>query len=346
MRNHNKNKWTIPEQGVFLKKIGELLSRGYPLAMAIDSVAYQMNEKRHGDIQACLAQLKEGHPFYEILEKLQFHETLIGFVYFAEQHGFLASAFQEGGEYILKRHNDMMKLKKLFVYPAFLVGFTILIFFYMQQVLLPKYFSIFHTLNLSPSFFMKLISFFGQVLPFMFYGCFFFGLCLFGYYYWKFQSYCPQKQREILASIPIVGPFIRLLSTHYFSVQLSYLLKGGLSIMEACIIFENHPEERLEHHLGKDLSEKLKAGEKLEEIVKEYSFFEKEFPHIMKHGQENGKLAEELKFFSQHCFQEMEMRMEKFMKRLQPVLYGFIGLIIVIMYLAILMPMFQLLEGV
>lgn len=341
-----RHKWSIPEQGAFLKKIGELLSRGYPLAMAIDSVAYQMSSKRHGDIYRCLAELKEGHPFHKILENLQFNETLIGFVYFAEQHGFLSSAFQEGSELMIKRHNDLMRLKRLFFYPAFLVGLTIIIFVYMEQVLLPKYFSIFQTLNLSPTLSMKFISSVGHLLPFIFYGCFIFCISIIGYYYWKFKKYYPPKRLSILSSIPIVGPFIRLLSTHYFSLQLSYLLKGGLSILEACKIFESHGEDRLEHHLGKEIAMKLIAGETLENILKEYSFFEKELSFIVKHGQENGKLSEELKFFSQHCLDELEKRMDRLMKRIQPILYGFIGFIIVIMYLAILLPMFQLLEGV
>jgi competence protein ComGB len=42
----------------------------------------------------------------------------------------------------------------------------------------------------------------------------------------------------------------------------------------------------------------------------------------------------------------MEERIEKSLRMIQPMLYLFIGLLVVSMYLAILLPMFQLLEGI
>jgi competence protein ComGB len=88
------------------------------------------------------------------------------------------------------------------------------------------------------------------------------------------------------------------------------------------------------------------TGEKLETILASLSFFEKEFPMIVKHGQENGKLEQELLFFSKHCVTNMEEMIEKRLKAIQPVLYLFIGFMVVSMYLAILLPMFHLLDGI
>jgi competence protein ComGB len=98
--------------------------------------------------------------------------------------------------------------------------------------------------------------------------------------------------------------------------------------------------------LGLEIKQKLLTGENLESILACFPFFEKEFPMIIKHGQENGKLEQELLFFSEHCLLNMEERIEKSLKLIQPVLYLFIGFLVVSMYLAILLPMFQLLDGI
>ena len=37
-----KRKWTLDEQANFLKKLGELLIRGYPLSEALESVLYHL----------------------------------------------------------------------------------------------------------------------------------------------------------------------------------------------------------------------------------------------------------------------------------------------------------------
>ena len=104
-------------------------------------------------------------------------------------------------------------------------------------------------------------------------------------------------------------------------------------------------EQPFYSELAKQIKLKLVTGETLESILSTFSFFEKEFPLIVKHGQENGKLEQELLFFSQHLYHRFEELMEKCLKTIQPLLYLFIGFLVVSMYLAILLPMFHLMDG-
>ena len=151
-----RRKWTIHEQAVFLKKTGELLERGYPLSDAIHSMTYQMKKSRQREILVFLADLKEGYPFYKILDKLGFNKTLIGYVYYAEEHGSLSQAFQDASMMMLKRSEDLEKLKKIAVYPLFLMVMTLFLFLFVEKFLLPDIL-LYSTMDLSPNFFMRLI---------------------------------------------------------------------------------------------------------------------------------------------------------------------------------------------
>ena len=155
----------------------------------------------------------------------------------------------------------------------------------------------------------------------------------------------PIQQKNQFMKIPMLSTLLRLFYTHYFSAQLSYLLFGGISINEALSLFEKNKEQSFYQQVGCEIKRLLKSGEKLENIMKQFSFFEHELANIIKHGQDNGKLEEELMFFATHCLQILEERIDKLMKRVQPLLYSFIGLLIVSMYMAVLLPMFHLLEG-
>src|SRR3954469_6423422 len=128
-----RRKWSLDEQASFLKMTGELLSRGYPLAEALESMMYHLPVHRRVEMKECLCDLKEGYPLYLTLQKLAFDEHLIGYVFFAEQHGGLATAFLEGSKMMQKRAKDFAKLKKLFSYPLFLVCTTILLFIFVQK---------------------------------------------------------------------------------------------------------------------------------------------------------------------------------------------------------------------
>lgn len=338
-------KWPLREQAEFLKRTGELLSRGYPLADAIHSLTYQMKESRKEEIYLSIEDLKEGYPFHKILYDLGFNQTLVGFVYFAEQHGSLAVAFHDGSEMMLKREADIERLKKIVVYPLLLIVMTFFLFVFVEKILLPQYTSLFQSMNLSPNVFMKIVFVTGKAFP-LFALLLLFSLYMgLTYYFLKFKKYSPLKQRTLMTSIPVIGPYYRLLTTHYFSIQLSYLLGGGLSILEALKLFEQHEKHSFDRYLGREIQELLLTGDSVSEILQRYKFFEQELTFIVKHGQENGKLEQELQFFSQYCMEKLENKMEKMFKTIQPILYSIIGIIIVSMYLAILLPMFQLLDG-
>ncbi|MCM3566622.1 competence type IV pilus assembly protein ComGB [Neobacillus mesonae] len=340
------DKWTMNEQASFLRRVGELLARGYPIAEAIESISYHLSDYRKGELHECLIELQRGVPFHDVLETLGFHQDLIGYVYFAEQHGSFADALLEGSSLVLLKDKDLKKLLKLLQYPVLLITITGFLFVFIQRTLLPRFITLFNSLGLEANFFTKVIYAFEEYFPI--------GVELLSailsitaiYYFFSFRKLSVLKQRALLARIPIIGRILKLLFTHYFSIQLSFLLSGGVSVSEALILFEKNKRQPLYSELGKEIKRKLLTGERLETILAAIYIFEKEFPMIIKHGQENGKLEQELLFFSKHCITVMEELIENSLKIIQPILYLFIGFLVVSMYLAILLPMFHLLDGI
>lgn len=341
-----RNKWSQEDQTLFLKMTGELLLRGYPLSGALESVMYHLPKNHKEEIKDSLIDLKEGYPFYLILRKLQFEEYLIGYVFFAEKHGGLATAFIESSRIIQKRAKDLSKVKKMFSYPLFLFVITILLFIFVEKYLLPRFSSLFTSMDIEANFFTNVIYFFGRITPYLFYLFFILVLLFLSFLTMKYRKLPPIIQKTLLVKIPIIGNFLRMFYTHYFSAQLSYLLSGGLSVHEALSIFEENEGQPFYKQIGNEMKRLLKTGEKLENIMGTFPFFERELAIIVKHGQDNGKLSQELMFFSTQCLYALEDKTEKLMKKTQPIFYLLIGLMVISMYLAVLLPMFHLLEGI
>ena len=305
-----------------------------------------MPVNRKEELYDCIIELKQGHSFHDVLNKLGFHKDLIGYVFFAEQHGSFAEALLEGSQLAFVKDKDVKKLIHLLQYPMFLIFITGFLFVFVQKTLLPKFTSLFNSMSLEANFFTLVINSVDKYIPMMMLLLLMFLLSAAIYYFLVFRKLSVLKQRAHLVRIPIAGRILKLLFTHYFSVQLSFLLSGGISVSEALFLFEKNHRQPFYCLLGKEIKEKLITGEKLESILAEFPFFEKEFPMIIKHGQENGKLEQELLFFSQHCITSMEERIGKSLKTIQPILYLIIGFLVVSMYLAILLPMFHLLDGI
>lgn len=344
MKKHRS--WSIYEQASFLKRIAELLTRGYPLAEAIESLSYQLPSFRKEELLACIVELKKGFPLHYVLSNLGFNKDLTGYVYFSEQHGNFAEALLAGSELTIKREKDRQKLMKLLNYPMMLLFITGGMFLFIEKSLLPKFTSLFKTMNLEANFFTKVIYAFAHYAP-IFFAFLLLSIATSSFYYLFFfrkKSFLAQK--SLLVRIPFAGRLLRLVHTQYFSIQLSFLLSGGLSITEALQVFERNKSQPLYCELGRLIKAKLLTGEKFEQLLQDFSIFENDFAKIAKHGQENGKLEQELFFYSQHCTHTLEEILDKGFKVMQPVLYLFIGFLVISMYLSIFLPMFHLMDGI
>ncbi|MBB6444907.1 competence type IV pilus assembly protein ComGB [Bacillus benzoevorans] len=340
-----QRKWTLDEQVKFLSMTGELLTRGYSLAEALNSILYHLPNRHETILIEGIQALKRGESFYQVLQKLGFHHDLIGYVFFAEQHGDLSTAFLAGSRMMEKRVRDTAKLQKLLLYPLFLILTTLFLFIFMEKLLLPRFSSLFVSMNVEKNFFTRVVTAFADSLPFFFSLFFLLLILLVSYYYFRFRKIHPLEQKRRLMKIPFAASFFRLYYTHYFSIQLSYLLCGGLSVNESLSLFEKNVQQPFYSSLATEMKQGLIMGGKLDEIVKQYSFFEKELSMIIHHGQKNGRLDQELVFFSQSCLQRLEDKIDKTMKTIQPALFAMIGLMIVSMYLAVLLPMFHMLDS-
>lgn len=340
------SKWDLSEQANFLKDTGDLLKRGYPISEAIESVTFRTSEKRKKQLRAALGMLKDGLSFNDVLEKLNFHPDLVGYVFFAEEHGNLAEAIHEGSKLLLKRDQDLKRLLKLLYYPILLFCMTFLLLIFVQRTLLPRFTSLFITMNLKENIFTTLLFVLSDMMPFIATSVLFIVVSMTVYYHLHFKQLPTLTQKNLIASVPYIGNFFKLLYTHYFSVQLSYLLSGGLSVYEALKLFERNETQKLYVEIGSEIKKKLVRGERLEDILGDFRVFDRDLSRIIRHGQQNGKLEQELYFFSLHCVSVLETKIDKNLRILQPLLYSFIGILILCIYLAILLPMFHLMDGI
>jgi competence protein ComGB len=339
-------KWSLLEQGNFLMKTGELLNRGYSYSEAVESLLYQMPTNRQRELRICLEDLKAGYPLHSVLAKLKFQKDLIGYIYFADKHGGMLEAISEGSKMILNKNINLQKIKKTCFYPMLMFVMTNILFVFVRNTLLPQYFSLYDSMGLEVNLFTKVIAAFGTLLPIISFFFLISVLLLLLYYFSYFNKLPIIRQRTFLLRIPLLGSTLRLIQTQYFTFQLGYLLSGGLSVHESLQLFESAPRNVFYREISMIITSRLKRGEDFPQILSHLNLFEKELPFVFKHGQSNGKLDKELLFFSQSSLKKLEEKMQYSLKFIQPVLYGMIALLVVAMYLSIMLPMFQIMNGI
>ncbi|RAK22373.1 competence-related pilin export protein ComGB [Anoxybacillus vitaminiphilus] len=339
-----KKNWPLEKQGTFLLRLGKLLNKGYSLAQAIEFLGIQQSSAQRQDLQQCLLQLRSGIPLHEALQKLDFPAETIGYLFFAEQHGNLAQGLCEAGNMLLLKARYINRLKRLSSYPLFLIFFMIMMLMLVQQVLFPQFAHLSSSFYAEDSFLSSSFIHAFLLLPDVFLSFLLFVVFLIILYFIGFKRLHPAVQMNLYLAIPFVRRLVVLYHSQFFAFQFSHLLNGGLSVYEALQVFEkqtNLPMLQLE---ADRMKKQLAKGEKLDWIIQSRKYYEKELALVIRHGQSNGELAKELLHYSQFVLQRIEETLERWLRVIQPLFFSIIGLLVVLMYLAILLPMFQVIN--
>lgn len=341
-RNHKK--WTIQEQAFFLKRTGEMIEKGYTLLEALSFIYLQLSTKQQKQIDEGIKQLTSGDPFYKVLETIGFQRDVISIHYFAEQHGNLSFALKQSGDLLYRRVSQAEKFKRVAKYPIFLIFVVAIMLYIIQAVVVPQFSGIYQSMNMDTSFGISfLFAFFSSLKYILLLFMLLIVFCVVCYFS-VFRHLAPSAKMAILIKLPFWGRQILLLNSYFFSLQLSNLLKSGLSIYDSLKAFRDQSFLPFYQEEAEGFIRKLKHGEDIGHLLKDHPYYEKDLSKVVEHGQINGQLDRELYTYSQFLLERLERKAEKWTGILQPAIYGFVGIMIVIVYLSMLLPMYHMMN--
>ncbi|GGE73924.1 competence type IV pilus assembly protein ComGB [Priestia taiwanensis] len=341
-----KQIWKLKDQALFLQRLGDLLGKGYSLLQALEFLHLQMSLREQQQLMKSVDELKKGAALHDVLKELYFHRDVLAYFFYAHNHGDLSFACKRAALILQKKVAYQTQLSKIARYPLFLVTFLFFILLFFNMILLPQFQTLFETMNVSTSSFTVVVFFLLRTFPSMF-VIFIVFLLLFLLYYHYFFCKLPQKQQvQYKLLIPYVRTIVRIMYTYYFSSQFSSLLQGGLSVTESLAIMNKQRHHTFFREEAKELMELLKEGRDFSELMANRTYYEQDISYIIAHGQANGTLSIELEDYSEYLLEKLEQKLKAGMAVIQPVVYGSIAVIVIMVYIAMLIPMFQLLGSI
>ncbi|MDX8344797.1 competence type IV pilus assembly protein ComGB [Rossellomorea sp. YZS02] len=335
------------DQGKFLKRLGDLLQKGYTFMEAIDFLLVPKEKKTIKLKRRLVASLQKGESISTVMSKqLNLPNHVSAQIFFAEHHGQMGHTLSEAGTYLIKRRKNQQQLQKVFQYPLMLIFISIIMMVLLRKVLFPRFQSLYSSMGYEPSAKLTHLLHFIENFP-MVLGVVFFILLFSTILFFLFKKrISPQKLSAALSRLPILSFYIKLGHSYFFSRELSFLLSSGVSITESLLIIESQSFRPTLQYISGQLIQKLKAGIPFHECFASLPFFQEELPFIVQHGQTNGRLAEELRVYSDICFQDLEERTHTWLKYIQPAIFTIVGLFIMAIYFSIMMPLFQMMQGI
>lgn len=325
-------KLPVKRQKKVIQLFNNLFSSGFNLSEIVDFLKKaSLLEAVYTDRMT--AGLLKGLTFSAIMGELGFSDDVVTQLSLADSHGDTQSSLLKIEGYLTNLIQVRKRLIEVATYPIILLFFLVLIMLGLRNYLLPQL----EKGNLAT----QLISYF----PNLFLGaCLLIGL-LSGLVYLVSKRLPRLVWYGKLARLPILGQYVRLYFTAYYAREWGNLIGQGLEMLQIVQLMQRQ-KSQLFREIGHDMEKSLLAGQHFYDKVLEYPFFRKELSLMIEYGQVKSKLGSELAVYAEESWEAFFAKVTKATQLIQPIIFIIVALVIVMIYAAMLLPMYQNMEVV
>ena len=324
----------------FIKRLYELIDHGYMLEDSLEFLLIQY-EVADDEIKKIKEKLSNGSKLSDILGYLGYSQLIVSKIKFAEDYGRIEDMLVEVETYLKIKKIQQEKVIKTLRYPLFLTLTLICLIMVFNALVIPQFENIYTSSNikmdLQTIILIKSLYYIPKIISIIFLLIL---ICI-GYTFYTIK-YKPNLFLKSLIYIPKVRNYSKLYFSYRFSMELSLFLMSGFSLKTA---LEVMVEEDYDYYLtlfSKDILNELDQGIGFEDAIGKIKYFDKSMRKFVSHGKNNGLIDKELKLFSELMLDTFLTLLDRNLKKLQPILFGILAVVIVGLYMVILLPIFNM----
>lgn len=334
----------IHDREHFLSRLSVLMKEGYLLPTALQLLLPVHTKKLEEALSGITAILKGGGTAAEILKFLGFKDQVLFPVEIAEFHGRLPESIESIAKSFSRTEQVQKKLKNILIYPVSLLLFTSVLFLFFRTNYVPNLTELMESLQSGeetsgvPTYLLN--------LPDVFIGLFaLFGLAVAGFWLILNKQKVPIQIHWIL-KLPVLRGYMRLYWSHLFARELGTLLHSGISLQQSLQLLQEQTYHSIIQFMANACREEVISGQNLSVALSRQSFFAGDMASFVQHGELTGHLGKELILYSEVLMERIEKKSQAMLKIIQPAFFVIIACCIVGAYLAILLPMYNLVHTI
>jgi len=322
------------EQVLFFQELGELLQSGYSISQSLDILASAHTKWQHW-LRRVIKELNQGFALHVILRKDVSNQILLQ-LKLADQHGNLTETLVAIGENLAKLQQQQNKVTQVMRYPIILFGLLGMMFVGLKYFLYPILNQWQDTSTIGTKESHNYLYFIvGMIILF--------SLVIIAFCHRK----NPRQKLILLSYMPIVGVIVKTIVTYQVTQQLSTLLSSGLTIPEILDEISQGDEKsnRMTIILANHARQHFQKGYTIESYILKQPYFNRSLAGYFSRGHEPKVLADYLSYYAKTQFQLLMQQTDRLIGTLQPLFFGVIGVAIVILYMSMLLPMYNSIGG-
>lgn len=329
-----QNKIKPAEQLLILKALDQFFKSGYSLIEAIVMLSFRYS------IDHWLPLLQEGESLGSILTVDHYDSDVLLIINVFENSSQLAEGIVKSIEILQYKIENKDQIWQTMKYPILLFGILFGSMFFISIVLLPQFELIFSSFNLKKTMTITIIFGILRYAPLFILICSVIGLLLVSNYLRKSQE---QKIAYILKNKYLKKVYLNIYNK-VFTINITNLLKIGLRLDEIFKILSNQSFNILLKSESMRILQELNNGYSLSQTIK-VDYYTTELQKIIEDGEKTGMLVHNLNGYSLLLTESQKTKNQKLIFLIQPIFYGMFGGLIILLYSAIFLPMFQMMDN-
>lgn len=327
----DKKKLPKKDQAIIMIHLGEMMKNGFSIIQSL-SFLETVFPKYHDKIKQLTKRLSDGEVLTSAFAELGIDPNIIDQLEMSYAHGNLQESFINFGKMLQYRNAQTKKILQLLTYPVFLL----LMLGSLQLGLKTAGFQAMTGSDDQPLNRMINGSIFGIML-----------LILISLIFYLLVKSRPVTEKvHILKKIPIIGKTILNYYHYLIMFDLTIFVNNGFSINQMIAICQNRPKKSYLYQISKQIQKDIINGNDLLTIVRHYPYFPRELDYLLGRGLETNNLKIEFEALTKIIYQRLLEGIEKIINKIQPIMFLFVGVCVVIVYLNIMLPIFQMMKGI
>ena len=326
----------IIQRAAFYKQLATLIKAGIPLNRALDILATQAEKKFNQKISFISLLLEKGKSFTESMYDLGFiGKDVKSSFKIAEENACLINILERTAFLYEKKDRHEKELIRTLMYPAIVFFSSMISLVFLLLFVLPSYVRYFSDSGLNlplvtrvaislPSF-GPIVSLIILIASMYFVGCI--------------------KNQDLRLKIPLAGGVFKDSFLRDFCYLLNYQLKSGVPFVSALKnIADDIDGKQLKKDIAKIINE-IENGKSISLAFSGNKIFDGMFSQIVSIGEESGSLSDMIFETGEHYTNTYESQLKKYASLVEPFATIFVGGIVCFMALAMLMPLFSVVNS-
>ena len=334
---------TSKDKILFTRQLSTLIGAGLPLSQSMRTVLEQTSNKRmQGIVQEVIADIEGGKQLSDAFSKHPevFDKLFIALVSAGEASGTLDEALKRVANQQEKDAAMLRKVKGALTYPSIVLAVIVMVVGFMTVSVVPQvkglYKDVGRELPILTQLMVSIADFFINLLGF---GIYFFAQ------YLRTEAGIHMKDKFKL-NVPLFKGMFRKLYMARFTRTGQTLLSTGVPMLDMLKIAADGVNNVIVSEEIMRAADKVKGGKALSLSLKSEEYILEMVPHMIKIGEQSGKVDEMMGKTAQIYENELDEEIKAISTAIEPVLMVFLAIVAAGMVGAILFPIYSLVNHV